>query len=87
MVGKPLLELPISLAVGDAIAYVREQMQTEEGLMQRLIHWNWLPLMQNTPGVWALRSAPLQKSSALIGKATALSPSARVGAKSIPILS
>jgi hypothetical protein len=35
VVGKPLLELPISLAVGDAIAYVREQMQTEEGLMQK----------------------------------------------------
>ncbi len=35
MVGKPLLELPISLAVGDAIAYVREQMQTEEGVMQK----------------------------------------------------
>jgi hypothetical protein len=35
MAGKPLLELPISLAVGDAIAYVREQMQTEEGLMQK----------------------------------------------------
>ncbi len=35
VMGKPLLELPISLAVGDAIAYVREQMQTEEGLMQK----------------------------------------------------
>jgi hypothetical protein len=34
-VGKPLLELPISLAVGDAITYVRKQMQTEEGLMQK----------------------------------------------------
>jgi hypothetical protein len=34
-VGKPLLELPISLAVGDAIAYVRERMKTEEGLMQK----------------------------------------------------
>ncbi len=33
--GKPLLELATSLAVGDAIAYVREQMQTEEGLMQK----------------------------------------------------
>ena len=33
--GKPLLELPTSLAVGDAIAYVRKQMQTEEGLMQK----------------------------------------------------
>jgi len=32
---KPLLELPISLAVGDAIAYVQKQMQTEEGLMQK----------------------------------------------------
>jgi len=35
VVDKPLLELPISLAVGDAIAYVRKQMQTEEGLMQK----------------------------------------------------
>jgi folate-dependent tRNA-U54 methylase TrmFO/GidA len=34
-VGKPLLEMPISLAVGNAIAYVREQMQTEEGLMKK----------------------------------------------------
>jgi hypothetical protein len=34
-VGKPLLELPTSLVVGDAIAYVREQMQTEEGLMKK----------------------------------------------------
>jgi hypothetical protein len=34
-VDKPPLELPISLAVGDAIAYVRKQMQTEEGLMQK----------------------------------------------------
>jgi len=34
-VDKPLLELPISLAVGDGIAYVRKQMQTEEGLMQK----------------------------------------------------
>ena len=34
-VGKPLLELPPSLAVGDAIAYVREQMQTEEGLTKK----------------------------------------------------
>ncbi len=33
--GRPLLELPAGLAVGDAIAYVREQMQTEEGLMQK----------------------------------------------------
>jgi hypothetical protein len=33
--GKSLLELPLSLAVGDAIVYVREQMQTEEGLMQK----------------------------------------------------
>jgi len=33
--GKPLLELPTNLAVGDAIAYVREQMQTDEGLMQK----------------------------------------------------
>jgi hypothetical protein len=32
---RPLLELPTSLAVGDAIAYVQEQMQTEEGLMQK----------------------------------------------------
>jgi hypothetical protein len=35
VMSKPLLELPLSLAVGDAIAYVREQMQTEEGLMQK----------------------------------------------------
>jgi hypothetical protein len=34
-VGKPLLEMPTSLALGDAIAYVREQMQTEEGLMKK----------------------------------------------------
>ncbi len=34
-VGQPLLELPPSLAVGDAIAYVREQMQTEEGLTKK----------------------------------------------------
>jgi hypothetical protein len=34
-VDKPLLELPTSLAVGDGIAYVRKQMQTEEGLMQK----------------------------------------------------
>jgi hypothetical protein len=34
-VDKPLLELPTSLAVGDAIAYVRDQMQTEEGLMKK----------------------------------------------------
>lgn len=33
--GKPLLQLPRSLAVGDAIAYVREQMQTEQGLQQK----------------------------------------------------
>lgn len=30
--GEPLLVLPDSLAVGDAISHVREQMQTEEGL-------------------------------------------------------
>ncbi|NIO72620.1 MAG: FAD-dependent oxidoreductase [Anaerolineae bacterium] len=35
VIGKPLLELPRSVAIGDAIAYVREQMQTEEGLMQK----------------------------------------------------
>jgi hypothetical protein len=35
VMGKPLVELPVSLAVGDAIAYVQEQMQTEEGLMQK----------------------------------------------------
>jgi hypothetical protein len=33
--GRPLLELPRSTAIGDAIAFVREQMQTEEGLMQK----------------------------------------------------
>ncbi|MBM7866833.1 FAD-dependent oxidoreductase [Heliobacterium gestii] len=32
---KPLLELPRSLAVGDAIAHVNEQMQTEEGLTKK----------------------------------------------------
>jgi hypothetical protein len=30
--GQPLLVLPDSLAIGDAISHVREQMQTEEGL-------------------------------------------------------
>ncbi|MBC9783593.1 FAD-dependent oxidoreductase [Heliobacterium chlorum] len=30
--GKELLELPTNLAIGDAIAHVKEQMQTEEGL-------------------------------------------------------
>ncbi|MBI5956231.1 MAG: FAD-dependent oxidoreductase [Chloroflexi bacterium] len=33
--GRPLVELPRSTAIGDAIAFVREQMQTEEGLMQK----------------------------------------------------
>lgn len=32
---KELLELPLSLAVGDAIAHVNEQMQTEEGLTKK----------------------------------------------------
>jgi hypothetical protein len=35
VVGKPLLELSRSVAIGDAIAYVQEQMQTDEGLMQK----------------------------------------------------
>jgi len=33
--GRSLLRLPRSLAVGEAIAYVREQMQTEAGLMKK----------------------------------------------------
>jgi len=33
--GRSLLQLPRSLAVGEAIAYVREQMQTEAGLMKK----------------------------------------------------
>lgn len=33
--GLPLLEIPTSLAIGDAIAYVGEQMRTEEGLGQK----------------------------------------------------
>ena len=33
--GKDLLELPRSLAIGDAIAYVREQLQTTAGLRQK----------------------------------------------------
>jgi len=33
--GRPLLTLPRTTAVGDAIAYVREQMQTEEGLTKK----------------------------------------------------
>lgn len=32
---KPLLQLPTSLAVGDAIAYVKEQMATEEGIAKK----------------------------------------------------
>jgi hypothetical protein len=32
LLGEPLLELPRSLAIGDAISHVREQMQTEKGL-------------------------------------------------------
>lgn len=31
---KELIELPRSLAIGDFVAHVREQMQTEEGLSQ-----------------------------------------------------
>lgn len=33
--GRPLLTLPRSTAVGEAIAYVREEMQTEEGLQKK----------------------------------------------------
>ena len=33
--GKPLLELPASLAVGDAIAHVRTRMQSEEGMREK----------------------------------------------------
>jgi hypothetical protein len=33
--GKELVELPRSLAVGDMIAYVREEMQTEEGMFKK----------------------------------------------------
>jgi hypothetical protein len=33
--GRPLLTLPRTTAVGDAIAYVREQMQTEEGMAKK----------------------------------------------------
>ncbi|MDO9066415.1 MAG: FAD-dependent oxidoreductase, partial [Chloroflexota bacterium] len=33
--GKPLLALPATLAVGDAITYVREQMQTEAGMAKK----------------------------------------------------
>ena len=34
-VGKELLEIPTELAVGDAIAYVKEQMKTEEGISKK----------------------------------------------------
>lgn len=34
-VGKPVLEIPTSLACGDAIAHVRERMQTKEGLAKK----------------------------------------------------
>jgi folate-dependent tRNA-U54 methylase TrmFO/GidA len=30
--GKPLVTVPTSLAIGDAITHVREQMETEEGM-------------------------------------------------------
>jgi folate-dependent tRNA-U54 methylase TrmFO/GidA len=33
--GKELVELPRSLCVGDMIAYVKEQMQTEEGMFKK----------------------------------------------------
>jgi hypothetical protein len=33
--GRPLLTIPRSTAVGEAIAYVREEMQTEEGLQRK----------------------------------------------------
>jgi hypothetical protein len=34
-VGKELVELPRSLCVGDMIAYVKEEMQTEEGMLKK----------------------------------------------------
>jgi hypothetical protein len=34
-VGKQLLELPRSLCVGDIVAYVKEEMQTEEGMLKK----------------------------------------------------
>lgn len=34
-VGKELLELPRSLCVGDIVAYVKEEMQTEEGMFKK----------------------------------------------------
>lgn len=34
-VGKELIEIPTSLAVGDAIAYVGEQMKTDEGISKK----------------------------------------------------
>ncbi|NLZ53950.1 MAG: FAD-dependent oxidoreductase [Thermoanaerobacteraceae bacterium] len=34
-VGKELLQIPTELAVGDAIAYVKEQMKTEEGISKK----------------------------------------------------
>ena len=33
--GKELLELPTDLAIGDAIAYVNEQMETDEGMRKK----------------------------------------------------
>lgn len=33
--GKELLQIPVTLTVGDAIAYVNEQMKTENGLMKK----------------------------------------------------
>ena len=34
-VHKELIQIPIQLAVGDAISYVKEQMNTEEGLAKK----------------------------------------------------
>ncbi|WP_213974528.1 FAD-dependent oxidoreductase, partial [Tepidanaerobacter acetatoxydans] len=34
-VGKELVQIPTELAVGDAIAYVKEQMKTEEGISKK----------------------------------------------------
>lgn len=32
---KPLVKIPVSISIGDAITYVREQMDTEEGMAQK----------------------------------------------------
>lgn len=33
--GKPLLQIPASIAIGDSITYVREQMETDEGMTKK----------------------------------------------------